>query len=61
VEKNCAEDYGVLRKFMMMTMAKRESFIINPEGKILKRYRKVDPDTHTNQVLEDLKKFKDAI
>ena len=61
VEKDCAEDYGVLRKFMMMTMAKRESFIINPEGKILKRYRKVDPDTHTDQVLEDLKKFKDAI
>ena len=44
----------------MMTIAKRESFIINPEGKVVKRYQKVDPDTHTQQVLEDLKNFKDA-
>ena len=60
-EESCAEDYGVLGKFMMMTIAKRESFIINPEGKVVKRYQKVDPDTHTQQVLEDLKNFKDAI
>ena len=61
VEKVCAEDYGVLGKFMMMTIAKRESFIINPEGKVVKRYQKVAPDSHTQQVLEDLKNFKDEI
>ena len=57
VEKVCAEDYGVLGFFL----TKRESFIINPEGKIVKRYQKVNPDTHTQQVLEDLKTFKNAI
>jgi peroxiredoxin Q/BCP len=61
VNKNCADDYGVLGKFMMMTIAKRQSFIIGPQGKILKRYNKVDPDTHTSEVIEDIKKFRQTI
>ena len=32
INKDSAVDYGVLGKFMMMTITKRESFIINPEG-----------------------------
>ena len=55
--KECATEYGVLGKFMMMTIAKRQSFVINPEGKIVKHYKKVDPDTHTEQVIGDLKKL----
>jgi peroxiredoxin Q/BCP len=51
----------VLGKFMMMTIAKRQSFIIDPQGKILKRYNKVDPDTHTSEVIEDIKKFRQTI
>ena len=46
---------------MMMTMAKRQSFIIDPQGKILKRYTKVDPDIHTCEVIEDLKSFRENI
>ena len=61
VNKNCADDYGVLGKFMMMTIAKRQSFIIGPQGRILKRYNKVDPDTHTSKVIEDLKNFRENI
>ena len=61
VNKNCADDYGVLGKFMMMTIAKRQSFIIGPQGRILKRYNKVDPDTHTSEVIEDIKKFRQTI
>ena len=61
VNKNCADDYGVLGKFMMMTIAKRQSFIIGPQGRILKRYNKVDPDTHTSEVIEDLKNFRENI
>ena len=57
VNKECATEYGVLGKFMMMTIAKRQSFVINPEGKIVKHYKKVDPDTHTEQVIGDLKKL----
>ena len=40
---------------MMMSIAKRESFIIDPEGKIVKHYKKVNPDTHTQQVIDELK------
>ena len=61
VNQDCADDYGVLGKFMMMTIAKRQSFIIDPQGKILKRYSKVDPVTHTSEVIEDLKSFRENI
>ena len=55
VEKESAVDYGVLGKFMMMTITKRESFIIDPDGLIIKHYKNVDPDKHTDEVIEELK------
>jgi thioredoxin-dependent peroxiredoxin len=36
--------------------SKRQSFLIGPDGKILKYYKDVDPDTHTAQVLADVTK-----
>ena len=57
VNKECATEYGVLGKFMMMTIAKRQSFLINPEGSIIKHYKKVDPDNHTKEVIADLKEL----
>jgi len=57
INKECATEYGVLGKFMMMTIAKRQSFLINPEGQIVKHYKKVDPDTHTKEVIIDLKQL----
>jgi peroxiredoxin Q/BCP len=38
-----------------MTVANRETFLINPEGKIAKHYAQVDPEAHSAEVLEDLK------
>jgi peroxiredoxin Q/BCP len=35
-------------------IANRQSFLVNPEGRIAKHYEDVDPDTHTQQVLADL-------
>ena len=55
VEKESAVDYGVLGKFMMMTITKRESFIIDPDGLIVKHYKNVDPDKHTDEVIEELR------
>ena len=55
IEKESAVDYGVLGKFMMMTITKRESFIIDPDGLIVKHYKNVDPDKHTDEVIEELK------
>ena len=39
---------------MGMTVAKRQTFLIDPEGNIAKHYEKVDPDTHSQEVLADL-------
>ena len=57
-EQQAAAAYGVLRKIGPMTLAKRQSFLINPEGNIVKHYEKVDPETHTEQVLNDLRELK---
>ena len=57
VNQECATEYGVLGKFMMMTIAKRQSFLINPEGSIVKHYKKVNPNIHTNEVIVDLKRL----
>lgn len=50
-----AEKYDVLRNFLILKIAKRQSFLINPEGKVVKHYDDVDPEKHTAQVLADLK------
>ena len=37
-----------------MTMAKRQTFLIDPDGNIARHYEKVDPDTHSAELLADL-------
>ena len=49
-----ADAYGVKTRMMGMTVAKRQTFLIDPQGNIAKHYAKVDPDTHSQQVLSDL-------
>jgi thioredoxin-dependent peroxiredoxin len=49
-----AEAYGVKTRMLGMTVAKRETFLIDPEGKIAKHYAKVDPDEHSQMVIADL-------
>ena len=36
----------------------RTSFLIDPKGKIAKIYQKVNPETHAEEILSDLKKMK---
>lgn len=50
-----ATAYGVLGNFGAMTVAKRETFIINPQGQVAKHYVNVNPDVHSAEVLADLK------
>jgi peroxiredoxin Q/BCP len=52
-----AEAYGVKTKMFGMTVAHRETFLIDPNGHIAKHYAKVDPETHSQQVLADLKEL----
>jgi len=53
-EGETAQAYGVLRDWKLVQIASRQSFLVNPEGVIVKHYEDVDPDTHTQQVLTDL-------
>jgi peroxiredoxin Q/BCP len=54
-QQELATQYGVLASFGNMTVASRQTFLINPEGQIAKHYEQVDPATHSQQVLGDLK------
>ena len=49
-----ADAYGVKSKYMGMSVAKRQTFLIDPEGNVAKHYEKVDPDTHSQELLADL-------
>ncbi len=40
-----------------LILAKRTSFLINPEGKIAKIYEKVNPETHSSEILKDLQQL----
>lgn len=35
----------------------RVSYLVNPQGEIVKKYNKVNPETHANEVLNDVKKL----
>ena len=50
-----ARAYGVLRDYKLLKLASRQSFLVDPDGKIAKHYGDVDPDTHTEEVLTDIK------
>lgn len=49
-----SESYGVKTKMFGMTVAKRQTFIIAPDGTLVKHYAKVKPATHSAEVLTDL-------
>ena len=53
-EGKTADAYGVKTKMMGWTVAKRQTFIVDPDGNIAKHYAKVDPDEHAAEVLADL-------
>ncbi len=55
IDGKTAEAYGVLNNLGIMKLAKRQSFLIGPDGKIAKHYEKVDPTAHSKEVLADLK------
>jgi len=55
IDGKTAEAYGVLNNLGVMKLAKRQSFLIAPDGTIAKHYDKVDPTAHSKEVLADLK------
>ena len=58
-DKKAVKQYGVWAKKKMMGReymgTLRTSFLINPQGKIVKIYQNVKPEQHAEEVLADLK------
>jgi thioredoxin-dependent peroxiredoxin len=48
------DEYGSLGHFGTMTIANRNTFLIDPKGKIVKVWTKVDPSQHSEEVLTAL-------
>ncbi len=58
---DAAEAYGVKTRMLGIRVAKRQTFLIGPDGRLAKHYEKVDPATHSEQVLADLKEFQGSV
>ena len=57
-DKKVSTRYGVLTKFLgMMELARRDTFIIDPQGRVARHYMKVKPEGHSEMVLAELKQL----
>ena len=57
-EKKTAAAYGTLMKYLgIHELARRDTFIIDPQGRVAKHYVKVDPKGHSELVLTDLRQL----
>jgi peroxiredoxin Q/BCP len=54
------EKYGSIMEYNGMTLAARNTFLIDPTGVIRKVYLKVSPQGHSDEVLADLQKLQSA-
>jgi peroxiredoxin Q/BCP len=53
-------EYGSLMEYHGMKLAARHTFLINPDGVIVKEYMDVDPDKHSPEVLAALTELQTA-
>ena len=56
-EGRVAKSYHALSKIGPLKLAKRHTFIIDPDGKIAKIYRSVKPASHSDEVIADIKQL----
>jgi peroxiredoxin Q/BCP len=59
-EHKVVDQYGSLGHFGDMTIAMRNTFLIDPHGKIVKVWTKVDPNVHSGEVLAAIEQAKKA-
>jgi len=53
-DKSVARSYGVLSSKLGFEYARRDTFLIDPSGKLARHYENVDPQQNVKQVLADL-------
>lgn len=52
-----AARYGALMDLAVFKLAKRYTFLIDPQGKVAKVYLKVETSRHSTEIIEDLKQL----
>jgi peroxiredoxin Q/BCP len=52
-----AARYGALSDWVVVKLAKRQTFIIDPQGRIARIYRAVDADKHSAEIVADLRRL----
>jgi peroxiredoxin Q/BCP len=57
-DKTVAKEYGVLKNYGVVEVARRDTFLIDPQGRVAKHYESVDPEANSKIVLEDIKTLK---
>jgi peroxiredoxin Q/BCP len=55
IDGRTSDAYGVKTRMLGMTVAKRQTFIIGPDGNVAKHYESVKPGEHSEAVIADLK------
>ena len=53
-DQKVSQEYGSLKNYGVMKLSARNTFIIDPQGKIVKEYIGVDPTKHSEEVLTEL-------
>lgn len=52
-----AASYGALTNLGIVKFAKRYTFLIGPDGKIVKTYLSIDTSRHSQEIIDDLKRL----
>lgn len=52
-----ARAYGVFKSIGPLKFATRQSFIIGPDGRVARHYKRVRPKSHSDEILRDLREL----
>ena len=52
-----AAHYGVLLNMLLIKVARRYTFLIDPQGRVNKVYDKVETSRHSREIIEDMKRL----
>lgn len=55
-----ATRYGALSDWLVYKFARRQTFVIDPQGRIARIYRSVDSDKHSAEIVADLRQLRQA-
>lgn len=50
--------YGALSNWLVIKLAKRYTFLIDPQGKVAKTYLSVNTSRHSEEIVKDLQQLR---